>query len=98
MNLIGRGRMDPRRRHHRHALLALGVLAVCLLAGCTRNKPSPDSLASGALLKDTALYRTMVYEYGPSVFTDTALFRQVCAEADSGRAYRNFCVRGHTHL
>src|SRR5687767_2434431 len=74
-----------RRRPRRRRLLVLcGLVAAGLSAACAPSKPPADSLRTETLLKDTTLYRRMVGEYGATVFTDTALFRRVCAEADSG--------------
>jgi hypothetical protein len=72
-------------RTHYRLVLALGVLGAGLLAGCARGKPSASAHPSATLLIDTTTYTRMVAE---SVFTDTALFRQVCAEADSGLTSR----------
>ena len=35
-------------------------------------------------MEDTTVYPLLVAEYGPNLFTDPALFRRLCAEADSG--------------
>jgi hypothetical protein len=76
--------MNGRRRPTRRRMLALGIAGASLLVGCARSRPPADTLTSSTLLRDTALYTTFVSEFGPTVFTDTALFRQVCSEADSG--------------
>ena len=65
-------------------VLALGAVALGLLAACARSGTQADSVPSAALIRDTTTYRRMIGEQGPTVFTDTALFRQHCVEADSG--------------
>jgi hypothetical protein len=81
--------MDHRSERPRHHVFALGALTLyVLMAGCARGKPPADSLRSATLLKDTAGYGTTFGESARSVFTDTALFRRVCTEADSGMTAR----------
>ncbi len=74
-----RGGQQPRRR-----LLALRIVSAALVVACARNAPPADSLPSATLIKDTTLFSTFVRDNLANVFTDTALFRKVCAEADSG--------------
>jgi hypothetical protein len=78
MNLIGRTRMDCRRARYVRRGLAVAALGASMLAGCARKTPPPtaDSATGPAALRSAAT--------GATVFTDTAMFRRVCAEADSG--------------
>ena len=78
--------MDSHRTCPRLVAVALGTAV--LVSGCSRSRAPADTLTSGTLLRDTTLYTSMTRERGPSVFTDTALFRQLCAEADSGLTAR----------
>ena len=77
MNLVARGRMDCRRPRQPGYVLALAVLGGGLLAGCVGKAPPAADSAAGRPAPPGATA-------GATVFTDTALFRRVCAEADSG--------------
>jgi hypothetical protein len=72
---------------HRHCALIVVVVSASLVWGCSRGRPQLETLTSSTLVKDTAVYTSLVSEQGPSVFTDTALFRRVCVEADSGACH-----------
>ena len=76
------------RRRSPSCRTILAVLGASLLVGCARSKPPADALTSGPLVIDTTRYTTLGYAHGPTVFTDTALFRQHCTEADSGLTAR----------
>jgi hypothetical protein len=58
-------------------VLALAVLGAGALAGCARKAPPAADSAAGRAAPASAAA-------GATIFTDTALFRRVCAEADSG--------------
>lgn len=69
--------MDCRRARHARRALALAALSAGVLAGCARKAPpTADSATSPAAPAGASA--------GATVFTDTAMFRRICAEADSG--------------
>ena len=69
--------MACRRALHTRRVLALAGLGAGVLAGCARKAPATADSATGAATAAGAAGSA-------TVFTDTAMFRRICAEADSG--------------
>jgi|SRR5688572_29825464 hypothetical protein len=69
--------MHCRRTPLARRALALAALGAEMLAGCARKAPPAADSA-------TVPAATSAATAGATVFTDTAMFRRVCAEADSG--------------